>query len=450
MAARSRTWNCAPGLTSKEVGQFGFAARMAGQDISIFERMMKGLSQATSDNSKEGEKAKATLKSLGVDLRDATGELKPTSELFESIAAGLAKLPEGVQRDAAAMDIFKRAGIEAIPVIEGLNEHIRRAKELGLGATEEDLKRWEKYHEAVTEAEVLWERFTRKIKEPLAAVVTFFLRDESGHRIDPQNFRLGPDGKWYRPTPGQYNQARAAAGFGKSESDIWQENSNRDNLLDYLGKIDAHQRTQAAIKAYEASQGLAGQLKQAESALSKMTKPEDATSEKQVSDYAAAEKHVESLKNQIEATRHATQQASEQLREFRRAAAEFEKKGDEAELDAIGKIYYQRDLLLKQAAQVKASEVEIAAVRKAADEQADKIYQKSRAEFEAYDAQRRMGLSAKAISLMEPSKEQMKDWQEGFSAQERIEDIQVQAQRAELQRRAARASRMAELAGGTR
>ena len=181
-----------------------------------------------------------------------------------------------------------------------------------------------------------------------------------------------------------------------------------------------------------------------------MTKPEDATSEKQVSDYAAAEKHVESLKNQIEATRHATQQASEQLREFRRAAAEFEKKGDEAELDAIGKIYYQRDLLLKQAAQVKASEVEIAAVRKAADEQADKIYQKSRAEFEAYDAQRRMGLSAKAISLMEPSKEQMKEWQEGFSAQERIEDIQVQAQRAELQRRAARSSRMAELAGGTR
>ena len=70
------------GLTSKEVGQFGFAARMAGQDISIFERMMKGLSQATSDNSKEGEKAKATLKSLGVDLRDATGELKPTSRTF--------------------------------------------------------------------------------------------------------------------------------------------------------------------------------------------------------------------------------------------------------------------------------------------------------------------------------------------------------------------------------
>ena len=42
-------------------------------------------------------------------------------------------------------------------------------------------------------------------------------------------------------------------------------------------------------------------------------------------------------------------------------ARSFVRKGDEAELDAIGKIYYQRDLLLKQAAKVKATEAEIAA-----------------------------------------------------------------------------------------
>lgn len=44
------------GFTAKEVGQFGFAARVAGQDVSIFERMMRGLSQAADDTSKEGEK----------------------------------------------------------------------------------------------------------------------------------------------------------------------------------------------------------------------------------------------------------------------------------------------------------------------------------------------------------------------------------------------------------
>jgi hypothetical protein len=75
---------------------------------------------------------------------------------------------------------------------------------------------------------------------------------------------------------------------------------------------------------------------------------------------------------------------AEQLKDFRRQAAEFEKKGDEAELDAIGKIYYQRDQLLQQAAKVKASESEIAAIRKAADEQAAVLSKKAWEEFEKY------------------------------------------------------------------
>jgi hypothetical protein len=103
------------GLTAKEVGQFGFAAQAVGQDISIVERLMRGLSQAADDNSREGEKARATLRGMGIDFRTATGEMKPTSEILTEISEGLNKLPEGLQRDAAAMDLFKKVGVEAIP-----------------------------------------------------------------------------------------------------------------------------------------------------------------------------------------------------------------------------------------------------------------------------------------------------------------------------------------------
>jgi hypothetical protein len=144
----------------------------------------------------------------------------------------------------------------------------------------------------------------------------------------------------------------------------------------------------------------------------------------------------------------AVAKGSEQLKDFRRQAAEFEKKGDEAELDAIGKIYYQRDKLLKQAAQVKASESEIAAIRKAADEQAAIISKKAWEEFEKYAEKDAAERRKKMLALMMPSKEQMKEWEEGFAAQERIEDIGVQAQGDELRRRAARSGRMAELTTG--
>jgi len=97
---------------------------------------------------------------------------------------------------------------------------------------------------------------------------------------------------------------------------------------------------------------------------------------------------------------------------------------------------------------VKASESEIAAIRKAADEQAAVLSKKAWEEFEKYDEKQRAEQSKKMLALMMPSKEQMKEWEEGFAAQERIEDIGVQEQRDELRRRAARSARMAELTAG--
>src|SRR5262249_15294623 len=115
------------GLTAKEVGQFSFAAKAVGQDISIGERLMRGLSRAADDNSQEGEKARATLRAMGVEFHTATGEMKSTSEILTEISEGLNKLPAGFQRDAAALDLFKKVGVEAIPFMTELNENLRIA-----------------------------------------------------------------------------------------------------------------------------------------------------------------------------------------------------------------------------------------------------------------------------------------------------------------------------------
>ena len=436
------------GLTTKEVGQFGFAARMAGQDASIFERMMRGLSQAADESSKDGEKVRKTLTGMGVDLRSVTGEMKPTSQILLEIAGGLDKLPEGMQRDAAAMDLFKRAGIEAIPVISGLTENVKRAKEMGLGATDEDLKRWEEYHRNITEAEVLWERFTRKIKEPLAAVVTFFLKDEQGRQYTLEDLaKRGVNlGKYAPRTRAQDLAAAKAAGFGNPEAEQWERNIAQSSLLSYLDKVDARQKGDAAVKAFEGSQGLAGQLKKAEDTLAGMTKPAiGVSSVKDVQDYSAAEKRVQSIKDQIAAGK----QGAEQLKEFRREAAEFEKKGDESELSAIGKIYYQRDLLIAQAQKLKGVEAEVAGIRKSADEQASVVFKKDWEKFEEYDQTRRNEQSRKMAAMLGPSKEQLKEWEEGFAAQERIDSINLASRKDTLNREAGQAQKMVGLSGLT-
>ena len=162
------------GLTAKEVAQFGFAARAVGQDVSIFERMMRGLSNAVDGTSKEGEKARAWLQRFGVDIQGVRTGMVPTSTVLLQISKGLEALPAGFDRDKAAMDLFKRAGIEAIPVMDGLRERIQRARELGFGPNESDVKRYEELNQKVVEFETRWESAVRNIKSLLVDMANAF------------------------------------------------------------------------------------------------------------------------------------------------------------------------------------------------------------------------------------------------------------------------------------
>ncbi len=70
------------------------------------------------------------------------------------------------------MRFFKRAGVEAVSVIAELSKNLDIARRKGYGPGEDDVRRLTEYQREVTEVEMEWERFTRSIKEPLAATVS--------------------------------------------------------------------------------------------------------------------------------------------------------------------------------------------------------------------------------------------------------------------------------------
>ena len=512
------------GLTAKEVGQFGFAARAVGQDISIVERLMRGMAQAANDNSNEGEKARVTMRAMGIEFHTATGEMKPTSEILIELSEGLNRLPAGFERDAAAMALFKKVGVEAIPFMTELNENLRVAHEQGFGPTEEDIHRFSEYQRQVTVLETKWDGLVRKFKEGLVVTVTlvgkgvdWFLNnigtagdDERQHREEIQAMQDAAQVK----AVGGYGASMSVSAHHGQLADMDRQApeimKNRDATLKRIEEMRAEQerltggfgilqaiaptrdeedRLKKASDIQDQIQQLQKMLADAEAS----TRRSDLHAGKEETDrirarffgthdgmekaYADAKKDVERLQKQLlepdkpltksqaqdldqqlhaaqanetrrKAALDAVTKGAEQLKEFQRQAAEFEKKGDESELDAIGKIYYQRDLLLKQAALVKASETEIAAIRKSADVQASVIYKKSWEEFEKYDEKQMAARSKRMLALMSPSKDQMKEWEEYFAAQEKIEDIGVQTQREEARRGAARSGRMAELTAG--
>jgi hypothetical protein len=166
---RTRDVELRTGLAAREVGAFGFAARAEGQDVSVFERAMRGLTQAEEDLGPGGEKARAAIQRMGVSLRDLHGQLRPTADVLLDISEGLSRLPAGAERDKAALDIFRRSGIELIPTMQALSENVKYFYDHGLPSpTQEQIDRWAEYGKAIAQTQLYFEHLKQEILGPLA------------------------------------------------------------------------------------------------------------------------------------------------------------------------------------------------------------------------------------------------------------------------------------------
>jgi hypothetical protein len=213
------------GLAAKEVGQFSFATKAVGSDISAVERLMRGLTMAVEGTDAKSAAARQTLKGMGVDLAGLRDGTASTSDTLLKISEGLNAMPNVWERNKAALDLFKRSGIDAIPVMLELSENIKRAKELGFGPSEEEVTKLKAYTVQMAEVSTIWDAFVRKvIKEPLAVPVMFLLKGFvsgwAGYNKAQGNFNASLDNadqesldRQYGTNPGGANYLNLGAGL---------------------------------------------------------------------------------------------------------------------------------------------------------------------------------------------------------------------------------------------
>lgn len=153
------------GLSAREVAQFTFAAKAVGQDVTVTERLMRGLSQALGDMSPAGEKARRTLADLGVDTTDVNGQLKPTGQLLLEISRAFEHLPPGVKLSKDALDLFKRVGIDTIPFLKELRSNVDYFDAHGLPSpTQKQIDEWADYQKTIAAAGTVFDDWMRKAK----------------------------------------------------------------------------------------------------------------------------------------------------------------------------------------------------------------------------------------------------------------------------------------------
>lgn len=122
--------------------RMGVTADQASQSFGIFSKKIAETASAT-------DASQTSLGKLGIQVKDANGYTKTFNDILLQTADVFAKMPDGPQKSAAAMELFGRAGKDMIPVLnlgsQGIKDLEAQAQKLGLTLTSQNVADVQKY-----------------------------------------------------------------------------------------------------------------------------------------------------------------------------------------------------------------------------------------------------------------------------------------------------------------
>ena len=132
------------GLSVEEYTKLKFAAEQSGTSVQTLAMCMGRLSRAAQEANQNGGASADAFKALGVEVTDASGQLKGQHELLLETADAMSKIENPTQRSALAMQLMGRGGRELLPMLmegaEGIQRMEEQAKKLGLVLTGDTAK----------------------------------------------------------------------------------------------------------------------------------------------------------------------------------------------------------------------------------------------------------------------------------------------------------------------
>lgn len=134
-ADRTLELSQAVGSSTEHLSALHLVSRTAGVGLDQMGQALAKQNKFIGEANEGNAKAVATLRDLGLTLRDFKG--KDSVQAFELIAERIAALPSPIQKTQLAMDLFGRSGANLIPTMnaladEGLERVVERARELGV------------------------------------------------------------------------------------------------------------------------------------------------------------------------------------------------------------------------------------------------------------------------------------------------------------------------------
>lgn len=136
------------GLSIEDMQAFSYAAANAGLGADEANTALRFLNKNIGEAVDGAGTAGPVFQKFGVQLKDVSGEIRPTKELLSEVADGIAKMHSPAEKTAAAMAVFGRAGAKMIPLLnkgaKGIDELYGEFEQLGGGLSKEFVEAAEK------------------------------------------------------------------------------------------------------------------------------------------------------------------------------------------------------------------------------------------------------------------------------------------------------------------
>ena len=114
------------GLSTDELQKFQFAAAQSGASAGEADAGLRLLNRTIGEAVGGNADAAGNFQKLGIALKDAHGEVRPTTEVIADIAEKMKNTSSQAQKTKIAMDAFGRGGVALIPMLSDGREGIEK------------------------------------------------------------------------------------------------------------------------------------------------------------------------------------------------------------------------------------------------------------------------------------------------------------------------------------
>jgi len=139
------------GINAEFLQKLQFIGKQSGIEQGALNSGLKLFSKTIQKAATDGKDAAKVFKSIGINVKDASGKVKPTEVLFGEVANKFAAMENGSAKTALALKLFGRAGAELIPTLNQGGPRIAKIgdalKALGLILSDDVIKQSDKFND---------------------------------------------------------------------------------------------------------------------------------------------------------------------------------------------------------------------------------------------------------------------------------------------------------------